>query len=68
MFCAPYDENFYNGDWMLGPNIFCFGQTVCAIGSHIDAYALRVKPKNFEDAEKMIEKILTNKNTILQYK
>ena len=67
MFGAPFDENFYNGDWMLGPNHFCW-QAICSIGYDINAYAVLVKPKNFDEAEKIIEKILSNNQSILQYK
>ena len=67
VFGAAFDENFYNGDWMLGPNNFC-RQAICSISYSIDVYARYVKPKDFEDAEKMIEKIMLNKHSIQQYK
>ena len=66
MFGSPFDENFYNGDWMLGPNHFCW-QAICSIAFDINAYAHHMKPKNFDDAEKMIEKILLDKPSITQY-
>lgn len=67
VFGAPFDENFYNGDWMLGPNHFCW-QAICSIGYDINAYAFHIKPKNFDEAEKIVEKIMSNKESILQYK
>ena len=67
VFGAPFDENFYNGDWMLGPNHFCW-QAICSIAYDINVYAYYVNPKNFDDAEKMIEKIMLNKKSIDQYK
>ncbi|XP_046857376.1 uncharacterized protein LOC124450775 isoform X2 [Xenia sp. Carnegie-2017] len=67
VFGAPYDENFYNADWMLGPNHFCW-QAICSIPYHIASYGRRVTPQSFEDAEKIIEKILSNRHSIFQFK
>jgi hypothetical protein len=67
VFGAPFDENFYNGDWMLGPNHFCW-QAICSISYDINVYAYYVKPNNFENAEKMIAKIKLNKQSLEQYK
>ena len=52
---------------MLGPNHFCW-QAICSIGYDINVYGYYVNPKNFDDAEKLIEKIMLNKQSIEQYK
>ena len=40
-FGQPYDMNYYAGDWMMGPNHFCW-QPVCDMGNdifyHLDYY------------------------------
>ncbi|XP_046857657.1 uncharacterized protein LOC124451071 isoform X1 [Xenia sp. Carnegie-2017] len=52
---------------MLGPNHFCW-QAICSIPYHIASYGSRVTPQSFEDAEKIIEKILSNRHSIFQFK
>ena len=31
VFGQPYDVNYYAGDWMMGPNLFCW-QPICVHG------------------------------------
>ncbi|XP_046857665.1 uncharacterized protein LOC124451075 [Xenia sp. Carnegie-2017] len=66
IFGAPYNENFYNADWMMGPNHFCW-QAICSIPYHIVSYGSRVTPQSFEDAKEIIEKILSNRHSIMQF-
>lgn len=67
VFGNPFDENFYNGDWMLGPNHFCW-QPICSIAYSINAYAFYVRPSNLEELDSVLKKIMLNRESLLQYK
>lgn len=51
-FGQPYDVNYYAGDWMFGPNQFCW-QSVCSIGSDIFYHLDYFKPENLEGLKKL---------------
>ena len=58
-FGQPYDENYYAGDWMLGPNYFCW-QPICSVVSDIKSHYKidgGFKPDSVEDVEKVVESI-----------
>ena len=67
VFGQPYDVNYYAGDWMLGPNLFCW-QPICyhgyGINNGIGPYH---KPYNTFDVEKIEAKLKTHREGILQY-
>lgn len=51
-FGQPYDVNYYAGDWMFGPNQFCW-QPVCSIGRDIYFHLDYFKPENLEGLRKL---------------
>ena len=51
-FGQPYDVNYYAGDWMFGPNQFCW-QPVCSIGIDIYFHLDYFKPENLEGLKKL---------------
>lgn len=69
IFGKPYDENYYAGDWMMGPNYFCW-QEICTLPMQLflhfgeDAF----QPKNLEDVEKLIGIMKQFKVTIETYR
>lgn len=69
-FGSPYDENYYAGDWMLGPNLFCW-QAVCYVGSdlqvHFTSASYGFKPKTVEDVEFIIDSLKKIKASMEQY-
>ena len=67
MFGQPYDVNYYAGDWMMGPNLFCW-QEICYHGYGVhNGLGLRHKPYNASDVELIETKLKTHKAGILQY-
>lgn len=69
-FGAPYDENYYAGDWLLGPNLFCW-QPICAVGndikSHFTFKPKGFKPKTVEDVEFVIDHLKQLNDSLTQY-
>ena len=55
-FGAPYENNYEIGDWLLGPNIFCW-QTSCGLLTSLGEALKEIKPKTVEDVELMVELI-----------
>ena len=67
VFGQPYDVNYYAGDWMMGPNLFCW-QPVCYHGYDIyNGIGLYHKPFNASDVKAIKSKLETHKVSILQY-
>lgn len=50
VFGQPYDGNYYAGDWMLGPNFFCW-QPICSIGREMSDHLASFAPRNISDME-----------------
>ena len=69
IFGNPYDENYYAGDWMLGPNYFCW-QQICyaphSLGYHFDADHGFI-PTSASDVHKIVETIKKIKTTYRVY-
>ena len=67
VFGKPYDVNYYAGDWMMGPNLFCW-QEICYHGYAVyNGIGLYLKPYNAEDVKLIESKLKTHKEGILQY-
>ena len=67
MFGQPYDVNYYAGDWMMGPNLFCW-QEICAHGYGVyNGIGRHHKPYNFDDVKLIESKLKTHKAGFLQY-
>ena len=67
VFGQPYDVNYYAGDWMMGPNLFCW-QPVCYHGHDIyNGIGLYYMPFNAEDVKIIESKLRGHKDGILQY-
>lgn len=67
IFGQPYDVNYYAGDWMLGPNLFCW-QEICSHGYTVhNGLGLYHKPYSAADAKLIEKKLKTHKAAIWQY-
>ncbi|KAL9980551.1 hypothetical protein ACROYT_G009153 [Oculina patagonica] len=66
-FGVPYAENYYAGDWMLGPDLFCW-QPICSLGYGINSYAYHVKPKTYDDVQLVVDAIKKHKTPIDRYR
>ena len=65
-FGQPYDVNYYVGDWLMGPNYFCW-QPICTLSNDIKASLEFLKPKRFADVEHIKTKLKLFKKTLEQY-
>lgn len=69
-FGAPYDENYYAGDWLLGPNTFCW-QPICNVGGDLQAHFTYkewgIQPKTVDDVNFVIDRLKRLKNSLMQY-
>lgn len=52
VFGQTYDMNYYTGDWLMGPNHFCW-QPICDIGRDIFYHLDYFKPYNLTDLAKL---------------
>ena len=66
-FGVAYAENYYAGDWMLGPDLFCW-QPICILGYSINAYAYHVKPKTYDDVQLVVDTLKNHKTAIDRYR
>ncbi|XP_032218034.2 uncharacterized protein LOC5517661 [Nematostella vectensis] len=65
-FGQPYDGNYYSGDWMMGPNFFCF-QPVCNVGMELSTYIPILKPSSLDDVKRLEEILKLYKKSITQF-
>ena len=67
VFGHPYDVNYYDGDWMMGPNLFCW-QPICDHGYGVyNGIGRHHKPYNADDVKLIESKLKTHKAGFLQY-
>ena len=66
MFGTPYDENYYAGDWMLGPNSFCW-QPICNLGYDVYSNIGNMKPTKYSEINDVIRHFKDINATIRQY-
>ena len=64
---SPYEENYYSGDWMLGPNMFCW-QPVCYLLTNLEISLPHFKPANVSDIQALHGLLREHNNSICQYK
>lgn len=66
VFGTPYDGNYYLGDFLLGPNVFCW-QPICRVGDSMKRSLRFFKPSNGNDLETLIEKLVEVNETFRTY-
>ncbi len=66
MFGMPYDENYYAGDWMLGPNSFCW-QAMCGLSFDINGNIGKMNPRNYKEIEVVLKHMKDINATVMQY-
>lgn len=49
---SPYTQDYYNGDWLLGPDLFCW-QPVCEVFQHLNGAFSHFKPRNMTELDKL---------------
>lgn len=66
IFGSPYEGDFYNGDFMLGPNIFC-ASPICKMGKDLEAVLPSLKPSSVGEVRFLRDKLKEFNTTIYQY-
>lgn len=67
IFGSPYEVNFYAGDWMLGPDIFCYVGSICSTLRTLQNVASYLKPRNLDDMKVLEGKLKTHKSSVETY-
>ncbi|XP_028411290.1 uncharacterized protein LOC114533870 [Dendronephthya gigantea] len=65
-FGQPYDMNYYAGDWMMGPNHFCW-QPVCDMGKDIFYHLDYYKPNGLKGLDELRDKLQEHADAVYQY-
>ncbi|XP_044163638.1 uncharacterized protein LOC122947990 [Acropora millepora] len=66
-FGTPYDGDYYAGDFLMGPNLFCW-QPICGLGKYDIRYGIgNMRPKNLQDVKIVLEKIKLVENSFKKY-
>ena len=67
MFGKPYGANYYSGDWMMGPNLYCM-QEICDRGNAVyNGIGQHHKPHSVGDVRDIARKLKTHQQSFLQY-
>lgn len=66
VFGTPFDGNYYFGDFLLGPNVFCW-QHICSVGSSLQRSLGFFKPADASGLEVLIEKLAEIDKTFKTY-
>lgn len=64
---SPFEQNYYSGDWLLGPNIFCW-QPVCDLLTHLENSLPHFKPANLSDLSALQQLLKKHNSSFRQYK
>ena len=67
VFGTPYDVNYYAGDFLMGPNLWCW-QPLCDTPTEIEKSLNHFKPNSTKDLENLLSKLAEIKETFAQYK
>ena len=66
-FGKPYDADYYSGDFLMGPNLFCW-QAICNVGfSDIKSGLGNFHPKNLENVRLFLNKMKLVAGTFSTY-
>ena len=65
-FATPFDGDYYGGDFLLGPNVFCY-QPICRVGSALGSALGAFKPSNFADVKDLMERLAEVKAAFAKY-
>lgn len=63
---GPYERNYYAGDWMFEPNLYCW-QPICGVLTNLEDVILRFKPNDLEGLEQIEQLFKKHNETISRY-
>ena len=64
---SPYEANYYSGDWLLGPNFFCW-QPMCYLLTNLASCLPHFKPASVSDIQELLHLLRQHNSSIQQYK
>lgn len=64
---SPYEANYYSGDWLLGPNFFCW-QPMCYLLTNLAPCLPHFKPASVSDIQELLHLLRQHNSSIQQYK
>ena len=68
VFGSSYEVNYYTGDWMMGPNLFCSSrQPACFLSYAVNNLLKYFKPKSISDIDKIKGHLADLSRTLNQY-
>ena len=67
VFGSPYDVNYYAGDFLMGPNLWCW-QPLCDTPYEIKKSLPYFKPNTTKDFENLLLKLTEIKDTFVHYR
>ncbi|KAK3740549.1 hypothetical protein QZH41_004318 [Actinostola sp. cb2023] len=65
-FGVPYGYDYYVGDWMLSPDVFCW-VPICSFGGTFKMSINDLKPFNVDDMERVRDRLVDVNRTFSQY-
>lgn len=63
---GPYERNYYVGDWMFEPNLYCW-QPICYVLSNLEGVILYFKPNDLKGLEQIEQLFKKHNETISRY-
>ena len=63
---GPYERNYYAGDWMFEPNLYCW-QPICYVLSNLEGAIRYFKPSDLEELEQLEQLFKKHNETISRY-
>ena len=67
VFGIPYDVNYYAGDFLMGPNLWCW-QPLCDTPLEMKRSLYHFKPNSTNDLENLLSKLAAIKETFATYR
>ena len=64
---SPYEGNYYSGDWLLGPNFFCW-QPICYLLTNLASCLPHFKPASARDIQGLLDLLRQHNRSVQQYK
>ena len=63
---VPFAYDYYSGDWLMGPNIFCWS-SICFLPMDIDRALPRFQPSTVSEMETLRNKLMEINQTFAQF-
>ncbi|KAL9963384.1 hypothetical protein ACROYT_G026894 [Oculina patagonica] len=65
-FGVPFAYDYYSGDWLMGPNIFCWS-SICFLPMDVDSALYHFQPSTAGEMETLRDKLMEINQTFAQF-